>query len=88
VERHRITHLHMLPTMFVRLLHLPDAVKRKDDLSSLKFVERGDVRPALCAAVGHRLLGILLLLHRLGRVVCGIVYRGLAGTRVCSTICA
>ncbi|MDP6621037.1 MAG: acyl-CoA synthetase [Alphaproteobacteria bacterium] len=37
VERHRITHLHMVPTMFVRLLKLPDAVKQRYDLSSLKF---------------------------------------------------
>src|SRR5262249_56374354 len=38
VERHRITHLHMVPTMFVRLLKLPDAVRRQYDLSSLRFV--------------------------------------------------
>src|SRR5690606_18549944 len=38
IERERITHLHMVPTMFVRLLKLPDEVKRKYDLSSLKFV--------------------------------------------------
>ncbi len=38
VDEHRITHLHMVPTMFVRLLKLPDAVKHKYDLSSLEFV--------------------------------------------------
>ncbi|MCW5745200.1 MAG: AMP-binding protein [Alphaproteobacteria bacterium] len=38
VERHQITHLHMVPTMFVRLLKLPPEVRRKYDLSSLKFV--------------------------------------------------
>jgi len=38
VEQHRITHLHMVPIMFVRLLALPDEVKRKYDLSSLQFV--------------------------------------------------
>ena len=38
IERYRITHLHMVPTMFVRLLKLPDETKRKYDLSSLKFV--------------------------------------------------
>jgi long-chain acyl-CoA synthetase len=38
VERHRVTHLHMVPTMFVRLLKLPVEVRRKYDLSSLKFV--------------------------------------------------
>jgi long-chain acyl-CoA synthetase len=38
VERHRITHLHMVPTMFVRLLKLPPEVRRRHDLSSLRFV--------------------------------------------------
>src|SRR5262245_31053500 len=38
VERHRITHLHMVPTMFVRLLKLPTEVRRRYDLSSLRFV--------------------------------------------------
>ncbi len=38
IERHHVTHLHMVPTMFVRLLKLPEAVKRKYDLSSLRFV--------------------------------------------------
>ena len=38
IEQHRITHLHMVPTMFVRLLKLPDEVRSKYDLSSLEFV--------------------------------------------------
>lgn len=38
VERFRITHLHMVPTMFVRLLALPDVVRRRHDLNSLRFV--------------------------------------------------
>ena len=38
IERHRITHMHMVPTMFVRLLKLPEAVRRRHDLSSLKWV--------------------------------------------------
>ncbi len=38
VEQHRITHLHMVPTMFVRLLKLPDEIRNKYDLSSLEFV--------------------------------------------------
>jgi long-chain acyl-CoA synthetase len=38
IEQHRITHLHMVPTMFVRLLKLPAEVRGKYDLSSLKFV--------------------------------------------------
>jgi long-chain acyl-CoA synthetase len=38
IEAYRITHVHLVPTMFVRLLQLPEAIKRKHDLSSLKFV--------------------------------------------------
>ena len=38
IERHRVTHMHMVPIMFNRLLRLPDEVKAKYDLSSLKFV--------------------------------------------------
>ena len=38
IEEHGITHLHMVPTMFVRLLKLPDEVKARYDLSSLQFV--------------------------------------------------
>ena len=41
IERHRLTHLHMVPTMFVRLLKLPEAVQRRYDLSSLRFVVHG-----------------------------------------------
>lgn len=38
IESERVTHLHMVPTMFVRLLKLPDDVRSRYDLSSLKFV--------------------------------------------------
>ncbi|HUK89021.1 MAG TPA: acyl-CoA synthetase [Blastocatellia bacterium] len=38
IERYRITHLHMVPTMFVRLLKLPDDVRHRYDLTSLRFV--------------------------------------------------
>jgi long-chain acyl-CoA synthetase len=38
IERYAITHLHMVPTMFVRLLKLPEETKKKYDLSSLRFV--------------------------------------------------
>jgi long-chain acyl-CoA synthetase len=38
IEKHRVTHLHMVPIMFHRLLKLPDDVRAKYDLSSLKFV--------------------------------------------------
>ncbi|MBV8131841.1 MAG: AMP-binding protein, partial [Alphaproteobacteria bacterium] len=41
IEQYRITHLHMVPTMFVRLLRLPEQVRQKYDLSSLEWVIHG-----------------------------------------------
>src|SRR5882757_187602 len=41
IAQHRVTHMHMVPTMFVRLLRLPDDIKRRYDLSSLRFVVHG-----------------------------------------------
>lgn len=41
IERHRITHLHMVPTMFVRLLGLPERQRNRHDLSSLIHVVHG-----------------------------------------------
>jgi long-chain acyl-CoA synthetase len=38
IEKRRITHLNMVPIMFNRLLKLPEAVRSKYDLSSLRFV--------------------------------------------------
>jgi long-chain acyl-CoA synthetase len=38
VERYRITHTQLVPTMFSRLLKLPDEVRRRYDLSSLEAV--------------------------------------------------
>lgn len=38
IERHRVTHAALVPTLFVRLLRLPDAVKARYDLSSLAHV--------------------------------------------------
>jgi long-chain acyl-CoA synthetase len=38
IEEKRITHIHMVPIMFNRLLKLPEAVRKKYDLSSLKFI--------------------------------------------------
>ncbi len=36
VEQHRITHTQLVPTMFVRFLKLPDEVRLKYDVSSLR----------------------------------------------------
>ena len=36
IERYRVTHTQVVPTMFIRMLKLPEAVRRKYDLSSLR----------------------------------------------------
>ncbi len=41
IERDRVTHIHMVPIMFSRLLRLPAEVKARYDLSSLRFVVHG-----------------------------------------------
>jgi len=41
IERHRVTHIYTVPTMFVRLLKLPEEARRRYDLSSLRFVVHG-----------------------------------------------
>ena len=41
IEAHRVTHTHLVPTMFHRLLALPEPVRSRYDLSSLRFVLHG-----------------------------------------------
>jgi long-chain acyl-CoA synthetase len=41
VETHRITHTHMVPTMFHRLLSLPPDVRERYDVSTLRSVLHG-----------------------------------------------
>ena len=41
VAAHRVTHTHMVPTMFHRMLTLDDAVRARHDLSSLRLVVHG-----------------------------------------------
>jgi long-chain acyl-CoA synthetase len=38
IEQYRVTHMHVVPTMFVRLLKLPEDVRRSADLRSLQAV--------------------------------------------------
>jgi long-chain acyl-CoA synthetase len=38
IERHRVTHVQMVPTMFIRLLRLSDDERRARDISSLRSV--------------------------------------------------
>jgi len=37
IEKHRVTHSQWVPTMFVRMLRLPDATRARYDVSSLEF---------------------------------------------------
>lgn len=41
IERHRITHSHMVATMFHRMLSLPSDIRHKYDLSSLETIWHG-----------------------------------------------
>jgi long-chain acyl-CoA synthetase len=47
IESERLTHLYLVPTMYVRLLRLGDDVRRRHDLSSVRFVASAG---APCAA--------------------------------------
>jgi len=55
IERHRVTHAQFVPTMFVRMLHLPDSERQRYDLSSLRSVVHA---AAPCPVeVKHQMLG-------------------------------
>jgi long-chain acyl-CoA synthetase len=41
IERHRVTHTHMVPTMFHRMLALPPEVRARHDIGSLRYVLHG-----------------------------------------------
>jgi long-chain acyl-CoA synthetase len=41
IESDKLTHLHLVPTMMMRLLNLPKETRRRYDLSSLEFVIHG-----------------------------------------------
>lgn len=41
IAQHRITHTHMVPTMFHRLLRLPADARRSADVSSMRYILHG-----------------------------------------------
>jgi long-chain acyl-CoA synthetase len=41
IEKHRITHTHLVPTMFHRMISLPQEVKDRYDVSSLRHIWHG-----------------------------------------------
>jgi len=62
IDRHRVTHTHMVPTMFQRLLALPESIRDRYDISSLRRVTHGaapcprDVKRAMIDWFGPVLL--------------------------------
>jgi acyl-CoA synthetase (AMP-forming)/AMP-acid ligase II len=58
IERYRVTHVSLVPTMFVRMLKLPERVRAAYDLSSLRMVIHGtgpcgrDVKQAMIDWLG------------------------------------
>lgn len=47
IERYKITHCYLVPTMMVRLLKLPEEVRKKYDVSSFRFgISTGSAWPA------------------------------------------
>ena len=41
IQEHRLSHMHVVPTMFLRLLKLPAEVRARYDVSTLEFVVHG-----------------------------------------------
>jgi len=41
IEQEHVTHTHLVPTMMHRLLALPEAVRKRHDVSSLKYILHG-----------------------------------------------
>ena len=41
IDEHDVTHMHMVPTMFVRMLKLPSDVREQYDVSSLRNILHG-----------------------------------------------
>lgn len=41
IDRHKVTHMHLVPIMFQRLLALPPEVKAKYDVSSVTYIVHG-----------------------------------------------
>ncbi|HEY1926325.1 MAG TPA: AMP-binding protein [Caulobacteraceae bacterium] len=58
IERHRVTRMHLVPIMFQRLLAVPEEVKARHDISSLRYIIHGaapcppEVKKAMIEWVG------------------------------------
>ena len=76
VERYQVTHTQMVPTMFSRMLKLPDDVRHKYDLSSLEGIVHAAapcpvaVKEAMIEWVGPILLEYYAATEGIGMTVC------------------
>ena len=76
VQRYRVTHTQMVPTMFSRLLKLPEEVRRRYDVSSLEGVVHAaapcpvPVKEAMIDWLGPILLEYYAATEGIGMTVC------------------
>jgi long-chain acyl-CoA synthetase len=86
IDQHRITHTHMVPTMFHRLLALPDHVRAAYDLSSLRLVIHGaapcpvDVKQRLIEWLGPIVVEYYAATEGLGTLVDSTTWLAYPGT--------
>jgi len=86
IEQHGITHTHMVPTMFHRLLALPEDVRATYDLSSLGFVIHGaapcpvDVKQRLIEWLGPVVVEYYAATEGLGTLVDSATWLARPGT--------
>jgi long-chain acyl-CoA synthetase len=92
VEKHRVTHTQLVPTMFSRMLKLPEAVRRRYDLSSLEVAIHAaapcpvPVKEAMIDWFGPIILEYYSATEGLGLTVCDSVewleHKGTVGRSV------
>jgi long-chain acyl-CoA synthetase len=86
IEQHGVTHTHMVPTMFHRLLALPDDVRATYDLSSLRFIIHGaapcpvDVKARLIEWLGPIVVEYYAATEGLGTLVDSATWLAHPGT--------
>jgi long-chain acyl-CoA synthetase len=86
IDQHRITHTHMVPTMFHRLLALPDPVRATYDTSSLRLVIHGaapcpvDVKRRLIEWLGPIVVEYYAATEGLGTLVDSATWLSYPGT--------
>ncbi len=86
IEERGITHTHMVPTMFHRLHALPDDVRTKHDLSSLRFIIHGaapcpvDVKARLIEWLGPIVVEYYAATEGLGTLVDSATWLAHPGT--------